>query len=94
LEAVADLDVPMEKLAGLRDPMVQLDTLKVSLDQVARLEEPLKAVGQLSHPLSVLTNLTPAKFIASVIITTLVFFVFLFLTVWGAVRLGSPQPSP
>jgi hypothetical protein len=84
----------MEKLAGLRDPMVQLDTLKVSLDQVARLEEPMKAVGQLNHPMSVLTNLTSAKFIASIIITTLVFFVFLFLTVWGAVRLGSPHLSP
>jgi hypothetical protein len=83
--------------------MVQLSTLRVSLDQVARLEksmsdlarleEPLKAVGQLSHPVSVLASLTPAKLAASMMIITLVFFALLFLTIWGAVRLGTPHRS-
>jgi hypothetical protein len=83
--------------------MVQLATLRVSLDQVAgleksmtdlaRLEVPLTTVGQLSHPMSVLAGLSPAKFAASVIITTLVFFMLLFLTIWGGVRLGSQHRS-
>jgi hypothetical protein len=78
--------------------MVQLATLKGSLDQVARLEEPmsdvarlqepLQAVGQLSRPVSAVTRLTPGQLAISGILALLAFFVLLFLTVWGAVRLA------
>lgn len=94
----------MRDVAGLRDPMVQLSTLKVSLDQVAklgqpmsdvaRLAEPLQAVGQLSRPMSALAGLTPVQLAGSVILTILGFFVLLFLTIWGALRLAlRPRPA-
>ena len=103
LRAVAELKDTLESVAGLRNPMAQLATLKISLDQVARLErpmsdlarleEPLKITGQLSNSMPALGNLTPAKLAGIIIIVAIVFFVLLFLTIWGAVRLGSQQRS-
>jgi hypothetical protein len=76
---VADLEGPMQELAGLRDPMVQLAALKSSLDRVAVLGPTFNKVA----------DLTPGQLAASVIAVILVFFGLQFVTVWGAVRLGS-----
>lgn len=98
LERVANLEQPMLDVANLQDPMVQLATLGGSLDEVAqlkqpmadvaRLQEPLQTVGQLSRPVSAFSHVTPGRLARWGIPAAALFFLLLFATIWGAVRLA------